>query len=58
VLLSVGCVAYADEESAPSDTMEARIDSMDSATDTRGSDEPYREEEGGGKRKGRENEWV
>ena len=51
-------VAYADEESAPSDTMEARIDSMDSATDTRGSDEPYREEEGGGKRKGRENEWV
>lgn len=31
---------YAEDESAPSDTMEARMDSMDSATDTRGSDEP------------------
>ena len=32
---------YADPLSTTSDTMDARMDSIDSATDTRGSDEPW-----------------
>lgn len=51
ILCVCGCVCvYADGESDLSDTMDARIDSIDSATDTSGSDEPWRE--GTGEREG------